>query len=99
MVKYTKTKAPKFRIRAVPCSHAMVGDARVGSRNLGALVITIVSVAGRHGDGLVVCGGLLTGERWKEELLMTNMRERGQPKLYFLVVSSRELSNKKATKS
>jgi len=36
MVKYTKTKAPKFRQMAAWSSYTMLGGAIVVSRNLGA---------------------------------------------------------------
>jgi hypothetical protein len=54
MVRYTKTKAPKFREPADPCFYTMVGGDHVNSRNLGALVMSIILVISHHGDGLVV---------------------------------------------
>jgi hypothetical protein len=54
MIKYTKTKAPKFRQTAVWSSYTMLGGAIVVCRNLGALVISIILVISHHGDGLVV---------------------------------------------
>jgi hypothetical protein len=54
MVKYTKTKAPKFRQTAVWSSYTMLGGAIVVCRNLGALVISIILVISHHGEGLVV---------------------------------------------
>ena len=50
MVKYTKTKAPKFRETAVWSSYTIVGSDHVNSRNLGAFILVISD----HGDGLVV---------------------------------------------
>ncbi len=54
MVKYTKTKAPKFRQTAVWSSYTMLGGAIVVCRNLGALVISIILVISHRDEGLVV---------------------------------------------
>ena len=77
MIRYTKTKAPKFRETAVRWSYTMVGSDHVNSRNLGALVISIILVISHHGDGLVVVVWLLTGERFGQRGFLTNMSQRG----------------------
>ena len=77
MIRYTKTKAPKFRETAVRWSYTMVGSDHVNSRNLGALVISIILVISHHGEGLVVMVWLLTGERFGQRGLSTNVSQRG----------------------
>jgi len=77
MIKYTKTKAPKFRETAVRWSYTMVGSDHVNSRNLGALVMSIILVISHHGGGLVVVVWLLTGERFGQRGLSTNVSQRG----------------------